>query len=36
MKYAFKAMKKSIDIFLPDMDNQGKAAVVTKEQIAKL
>jgi hypothetical protein len=29
-------MKKPKDIFLLDMDNHGKAVVVTEEQISKL
>jgi predicted nucleic acid-binding protein len=33
---AFKAMRKPKDIFLIDMDNHGKAVVVTEEQIIRL
>jgi len=33
---ALKTMKKPKDIFLMDMDNQGKAAVLTEEQITRL
>lgn len=34
--HAFKVMKKSKDVFFLDLDNNGRSAILTEEQIAKL